>query len=130
MRSREEVALVAELVAEGLSDYEIARQTGIPAPDSPRWRRDRREVPAPFAADPGEGDLPGREYAYVAHECKAGRHRYSVRSAFCNRSEDVKSLFSSSCNALGIRWTSTAKQISVYRKDSVPILDRFIGPKA
>jgi hypothetical protein len=67
---------------------------------------------------------------YVAHECKRGRHRWSVRYAFCNRSDDIKQLFCNSCDALGIRWTSTAKQISVYRKDSVAILDRFVGPKS
>jgi hypothetical protein len=66
---------------------------------------------------------------YVAHECKAGRHRYSVRYAFSNRSDDIKALFCASCDALGIRWTSTPRQISVYRKASVAILDTFVGPK-
>jgi hypothetical protein len=66
---------------------------------------------------------------YIAHEHKAGRHRYSVRYAFCNRSEDIKGLFCASCDALGIRWTITPKQVSVYRKASVAVLDSFVGPK-
>jgi hypothetical protein len=235
------------LVEKGLNDSQIARLTGIPRRTVLDWRRDRRDLQSPLAADPNdpaEGELPGRAYAYllgmylgdgcisagrrdvwrlrivldaaypgiveecrqaiaavrpanriavyrrrdsrcvevsmywkgwpwllpqhgpgpkhlrkielvpwqaaivasnheaflrglvhsdgcryVAHERKAGRDRYSVRYAFCNRSDDIKRLFCLSCDALGIRWTSTAKQISVYRKDSVAILDGFIGPK-
>jgi hypothetical protein len=66
---------------------------------------------------------------FVAHERQAGRHRYAVRYAFSNRSEDIKDLFCASCDALGIRWTRTAKQVSIYRKSSVAILDGFVGPK-
>lgn len=67
---------------------------------------------------------------YVAHERKNGRDRWSVRYAFANRSSDIKRLFCRSCDALGIRWTVTPKQVSVYRKDSVAVLDTFVGPKA
>jgi hypothetical protein len=66
---------------------------------------------------------------YVAHERKDGRHRYSVRYAFTNRSDDINDLFCRSCDALGIRRTRTPKQVNVYRKDSVARLDSFIGPK-
>jgi hypothetical protein len=38
MRSREEVALVKELVAEGLNDCAIARRTGIPRTTVRQWR--------------------------------------------------------------------------------------------
>jgi len=66
---------------------------------------------------------------YIAHEVKGGRHRWSARYAFANRSEDIKDMFCRSCDALGVRWTRTAKQVSIYRKDSVAFLDAFIGPK-
>ena len=67
---------------------------------------------------------------YVAHERKAGRHRWSVRYSFANVSADIKALFCRSCDAVGVQWTATAKQISVYRRDSVALLDTFVGPKS
>lgn len=54
----------------------------------------------------------------------------SVRYHFSNKSEDIKALYCESLDALGVRWTRPcAKQIAVYRKASVAILDQFIGPK-
>jgi hypothetical protein len=53
-----------------------------------------------------------------------------VRYAFSNRSDDIKDLFCRSCDALDIRWTRTSRQVSIYRKESVALLDAFIGPKA
>jgi hypothetical protein len=54
----------------------------------------------------------------------------SVRYHFSNKSEDIKHLYCQSLDALGIRWTRPCdKQIAVYRKASVAILDQFIGPK-
>jgi hypothetical protein len=54
----------------------------------------------------------------------------SVRYHFSNLSEDIKTLYCESLDALGIRWTRPcAKQIAVYRKASVAILDGFVGPK-
>ena len=67
---------------------------------------------------------------YTAHERKNGRHRWSVRYAFANRSDDIKRLFCDSCDAIGVRWTVTPKQVSVYRKASVERLDTFVGPKS
>ena len=66
---------------------------------------------------------------FVAHEVKAGHRRDAVRYAFANRSDDIKDLFCRSCDALGVRWTRSEKQVSIYRKASVAILDGFIGPK-
>jgi hypothetical protein len=45
--------------------------------------------------------------AGMSHERKNGRHRYSVRYAFSNRSDDIKR-----------------------RKASVAALDGFVGPKS
>lgn len=54
----------------------------------------------------------------------------SVRYHFSNRSEDIKAIFCSSLDALGIRWTRPSdKDIAIYRKASVARLDQFIGPK-
>jgi hypothetical protein len=54
----------------------------------------------------------------------------SVRYHFSNLSEDIKSLYCESLDALGVRWTRPCdKQIAVYSKASVAILDRFVGPK-
>jgi hypothetical protein len=54
----------------------------------------------------------------------------SVRYHFSNKSEDIKTLYCASLEALGVRWTRPCdRQIAVYRKASVAILDQFIGPK-
>jgi hypothetical protein len=240
MRSREEVELVAELVARGLRDLEISRLTGVPRRTISDWRRHARRLDRPVAAPPDFETLPRREYAYllglylgdgcisehrrevwrlrivldaaypgiieecrrslaairpsnrvavyrrrdsrcievsmywkgwpwllpqhgrgrkhdrkielaswqeeivaanhraflrglihsdgcryVAHERKNGRHRYSVRYAFCNRSDDIKDLFCASCDALGSagpaprsRSPSTARRRSPCSKPS------------
>ena len=56
--------------------------------------------------------------------------RRAPRYAFSNRSEDIKRLFCESCDALGIRWTRPSdRQIAIYRKTSVAMLDEFVGPK-
>jgi len=54
----------------------------------------------------------------------------SVRYHFSNLSEDIKGLYCESLDALGIRWTRpSSRDIAVYRKSSVALLDEFIGPK-
>jgi hypothetical protein len=52
------------------------------------------------------------------------------RYFFTNLSEDIRGLFCASCEQLGIRWTqSSYKNISVADRQSVALLDGFIGPK-
>ena len=54
----------------------------------------------------------------------------SIRYHFSNKSDDIKALYCKSLDALGVRWTRPCdRQIAVYRKDSVAILEQFIGPK-
>jgi hypothetical protein len=54
----------------------------------------------------------------------------SVRYHFSNRSEDIKSIYCESLDTLGIDWTRPSeKDIAVYRKASVAIMDEFVGPK-
>jgi hypothetical protein len=59
----------------------------------------------------------GRSYAYP---------RYN----FDNRSADIRALFCSACDAVGVRWTVMSETtISVARRASVARLDEFVGPK-
>ena len=52
------------------------------------------------------------------------------RYEFSNRSEDIKRIFCSTCDLLGIEWrVMNAKTISVARRKSIAVMDGFIGPK-
>jgi hypothetical protein len=52
------------------------------------------------------------------------------RYFFSNRSADIRGLFCDYCDHLGIRWTqSNPRNISVSHRDSVALLDSFVGPK-
>ena len=53
-----------------------------------------------------------------------------VRYFFSNHSPDIRGLFCTVCDELGIRWTqSNDRNISVSHRDSVAILERIVGPK-
>lgn len=53
------------------------------------------------------------------------------RYFFSNMSADIRGLFCASCERIGVRWTqSNPRNISVAHRDSVALLDTFIGPKA
>jgi hypothetical protein len=66
----------------------------------------------------------------IATERKGSYVRRAPRYAFSNRSEDIKRLFCESCDAVGVRWTRPSdRQIAIYRKESVALLDEFVGPK-
>jgi hypothetical protein len=61
---------------------------------------------------------------------KGGDYAYP-RYQFSNRSEDIRRLFTATCDRLGVAWRPWGRfHISVARRDAVAILDRFIGPKA
>jgi hypothetical protein len=58
-----------------------------------------------------------REYSYV-------------RYFFTNYSADIRRIFCEHCDLVGLRWTqSSFKNISIAHRDSVALLDRFVGPK-
>jgi hypothetical protein len=60
---------------------------------------------------------PGKQYRYT-------------RYTFSNRSEDIRRLFCEACAMLGIEWRQmNAWNVSVARRPSVELLDRFVGPK-
>lgn len=53
------------------------------------------------------------------------------RYFFTNMSADIRGIFCEHCELLGVRWTqSNYKNISVSHRDSVALLDSFIGPKS
>lgn len=59
-----------------------------------------------------------REYAYV-------------RYFFSNLSEDIKDVFCSHADQLGIRWSrANPRYVSIHDRRSVAILDEFVGPKS
>jgi hypothetical protein len=61
--------------------------------------------------------VKGRDYEYPRYQ-------------FSNRSEDIKRLFTDTCDGLGIEWRHWGQyHISVARRASVARLDEFVGPK-
>jgi hypothetical protein len=61
--------------------------------------------------------VKGRDYEYPRYQ-------------FSNRSQDIKDLFTSTCDLLGIEWRPWGHHhISVARRESVALMDEFIGPK-
>jgi hypothetical protein len=61
--------------------------------------------------------VKGKEYEYPRYQ-------------FSNRSDDIRKLFTDTCDRLGIAWRPwTRYHVSVARRDSVAILDTFVGPK-
>jgi len=52
------------------------------------------------------------------------------RYFFTNYSADIRRIFCEHCDLLGIRWTqSNWRNISIAHRDSVAVLDAFVGPK-
>jgi hypothetical protein len=61
---------------------------------------------------------------------RVGEYAYP-RYFFSNLSEDVRRIFSSHCELIGVRWTqSNARNVSIADRRSVAILDSFVWPKA
>jgi hypothetical protein len=60
---------------------------------------------------------------------RIGEYAYP-RYFFSNLSEDIRRIFCEHCDLLGIHWTqSNWRNISISRRDSVSLLDTFVGPK-
>lgn len=61
---------------------------------------------------------------------RIGRYEYP-RYFFTNYSGDIRRIFCEHCELLGIRWTqSNPRNISVSHRESVALLDDFVGPKS
>jgi hypothetical protein len=53
------------------------------------------------------------------------------RYNFTSASDDIRNLFTTTCDQLGVEWRQmNQRNISVARRASVARLDEFIGPKA
>jgi hypothetical protein len=62
--------------------------------------------------------VKGRDYAYPRYQ-------------FSNRSDDIRRIFTDACDLLDIAWRRWGRwHISIARRDSVALLDEFVGLKA
>jgi hypothetical protein len=62
-------------------------------------------------------------------QVKGKRYEYP-RYNFTSASDDIRRLFTATCDELGIEWRRmNARNISVARRESVARLDEFVGPK-
>jgi hypothetical protein len=62
--------------------------------------------------------VKGKDYEYPRYQ-------------FSNRSDDIRKLFTETCDKLGIEWRRwTRFHISIARHRSVALLDSFVGPKS
>ena len=53
------------------------------------------------------------------------------RYQFTNHSDDIRGLFCTACDRLGVPWTRMNRwTISVARREAVATLDGFVGPKS
>ncbi len=60
-----------------------------------------------------------------------GRRYDYPRYTFSNASDDIRGIFTDTCDLLGVHWTRpSARVISVARRGDVAFLDTFIGPKS
>ena len=56
--------------------------------------------------------------------------RLYLRYMFTNASTDILGIFCDACDQLGIDWTQPKERnISIARRDSIALMDTFIGPK-
>ncbi|MEX1140923.1 MAG: hypothetical protein WD993_08040 [Thermoleophilaceae bacterium] len=61
-----------------------------------------------------------------------GGKRYAYpRYQFSNRSDDIRGIFTDACDRLGVEWRNWGRwNISVAKRDSVALLDEFVGLKS
>jgi len=60
-----------------------------------------------------------------------GKHYAYPRYQFSSRSDDIRKLFTDTCDKLGVKWRPwTRYHVSVAQRESVALLDTFIGPKS
>jgi hypothetical protein len=85
-----------------------------------------REQPKPFL----RGLIHSDGCRFTNRVRTAGRTYAYPRYNFTNASEDIRDLFTSTCDLLGIEWRRmNAQNISIARRESVDYLDGFVGPK-
>jgi hypothetical protein len=69
--------------------------------------------------------------SYSVNTIKHPRKTYVYpRYLFSNRSADIRRIFCNACDRLGIEWrVMTEYNISVARRESIAMMDEFVGPK-
>ena len=62
----------------------------------------------------------------------SGGRTYSYpRYQFTNASDDIRRIFTDTCDLLGVHWTQmNARNVAISRREDVAFLDTFIGPKS
>lgn len=67
----------------------------------------------------------------VRHQTAGGEKVYRyTRYTFTNESTQIRGLFTTACETIGVSWTQTnARTVAVSRRDDVAVLDRFLGRK-
>jgi hypothetical protein len=67
----------------------------------------------------------------VTNRVRANGKEYQYpRYFFCNHSADIRGIFCRYCELLEIEWRPDGwRNISIARRESVALLDRFVGPK-
>ena len=142
----EECATAMETVMSGQSAYRLVRKGCIEVsmyskhwpclfPQHGKGRKHDREIrleewqEALLSADP-RPFLRGLIHSDGCRITANDRGVASVRYHFSNRSEDIKTLFTNCLDQIGVTWTRPSdREIAVYRKEAVALLDEFIGPK-
>ncbi|HET8537971.1 MAG TPA: hypothetical protein VFL73_12405 [Solirubrobacteraceae bacterium] len=92
-----------------------------------RWQRDIVEAePRQFIRGLIETD-GCRATNTIRHAKRTYRY---PRYQFSNKSQDIKDLFGWACDLVGVEWrVMNSMNISVARRESVALLDEFVGPK-
>jgi hypothetical protein len=120
------ITTALELSALGFSDYEVARRLGVSRSTVWNWRRNGR----PTGRHPYRPGLALSRPLNAAAYSYLGRYAYP-RHFFTNSLADIRRIFCEHCELLGIRWSqSNSRNISVSHRDSVAVLDSFVGPKS
>jgi len=127
MRSYQEYERVLSLARGGLRDGEISNATGVPARTVNGWRRGTRRGPPRGRRTPSiePARPPWRPLEPAVYSYLLGVYFFS------NRSEDILRIFADACDRVHVHTTrSNHRNLSVSRRDSVDVLDSFVGPKA
>ncbi len=68
----------------------------------------------------------------MTRRIRSGLKRYEYpRYMFNNESGHIRGIFTEACSRVGVDWRyDGATQISIARRESVALLDTFVGPKS
>jgi Homeodomain-like domain len=91
------------------------------------WQQEVTEVQS-------EKLLRGLIHSDGCHSVNTIKHAKRVyvypRYLFSNRSDDIRRIFSDACDRLGIEWRVMTKyDISIAHRESIAMMDEFVGPK-